>query len=504
MKKRFVVTLALLTVVCLLTGCARTGVGRDNESYPTLPPAEAVMTAPDGDLLDYQGTAAVYLPTLDGRRLSVRYGDTVLSAGSTNARTVLELLLRQGRDDVTDAAGGNVRMNLYSPQAVAVAGGICTVSLSSSALALSPRELYTVALCATSTLCALDDITAVNLLVADMAPGMDIAGNLPLGTLTTRPGTQTDVLWDAFDAKRTPLGEDPSATSLTATVTLYFPLADGAGVYPETRTLTFPGQTPQQLAAGLITALSAGSQYNTGAAVMPDIGALLAEAPLASDMLEGGRLITLRFRPETRDMLNRLGISLDSFVSSLLLTVTTFVPSVSAMRIELDGAPLESLGQVTFRSGLIRRSDLADRVRSVTAVCMREGSGLVYVDRSVPAGTIHDPRTLLLCMMQGTTPAEEADGITAVLPANLNDNDLLGFSLQDGTLAVNLSDRFRSAIIRWGKQDERLLCYSLVNTLCAATGARRVAFFFEGRTEETLAGTIYWGGTFLPTDTVME
>ncbi|MBP3720179.1 MAG: GerMN domain-containing protein, partial [Clostridia bacterium] len=47
-----------------------------------------------------------------------------------------------------------------------------------------------------------------------------------------------------------------------------------------------------------------------------------------------------------------------------------------------------------------------------------------------------------------------------------------------------------------GRERETLLCYSMVNTLCENTGARKVCFFFEGEQVESIAGLIYWAGVF--------
>ena len=63
-------------------------------------------------------------------------------------------------------------------------------------------------------------------------------------------------------------------------------------------------------------------------------------------------------------------------------------------------------------------------------------------------------------------------------------------------MLVNLSESFRSEIQQMGREAETLLCYSMVNTLCLNSGARRVCFFFEGDQVEYIAGTIYWAGVF--------
>ena len=83
------------------------------------------------------------------------------------------------------------------------------------------------------------------------------------------------------------------------------------------------------------------------------------------------------------------------------------------------------------------------------------------------------------------------------MPENLQEDDLLGVASHGDTLLVNLSGKCREAIAAGGAENERLLCYAVINTLCENTGMKRVCFFFEGVQEEWIAGEIYWAGTFL-------
>ena len=46
-------------------------------------------------------------------------------------------------------------------------------------------------------------------------------------------------------------------------MTLYYPLENGQGISCENRTLTFQGQTPQQMAAAILDNLSHGAMYLT-------------------------------------------------------------------------------------------------------------------------------------------------------------------------------------------------------------------------------------------------
>ena len=78
----------------------------------------------------------------------------------------------------------------------------------------------------------------------------------------------------------------------------------------------------------------------------------------------------------------------------------------------------------------------------------------------------------------------------------LPDTTVLGIALADDTLLVNFSPAFEQVGEGMGEQEERMLAYSIVNTLCAATPA--TSFFLSGSQFDGFSGKIYWPGLFYP------
>ncbi|MGN0746756.1 MAG: GerMN domain-containing protein [Aristaeellaceae bacterium] len=491
--------LPLLLCLALLTSCAAPPVNQT--VAPTLPPAVSPYDAPYGDeTLRYTDRVALYLPSRDGQKLIVRYEELELRHDVHSARAILEALLRYPAAEETASLGGGVNLSLYGSAPVEVSGGVCTVNLSASALQLDRSDLYTVCLAIASTLCELPDIQYVNVLILGQAIAMDITGCLPLGTISPRPGEELPVLWEQMDARRAPLGQSPATVPVNATATLYFPLADGSGIVPETRALSFPGQDPQQLALELTNALSAGAQYAQGTAAMPSLGSLLTVDPIVTDLEDGGRLLTLRFNPGLEDRLRQEGIDMTCFLAAVHRTLVTFIPLVSAVRVYVGDTQLTSLysrihGSTLLPEGVMLRSHFdACLMRNVT-LYMPGGSQLTAVERPLHHSQADSLLTLLEQLMAGPTEAEASSGLSAPLPPGLTEEDVLGLGMENGTLLINLSSAFAQAIRDGG--NETLICYSMVNTLCEAAGVERARFFFDGQTVEALAGTLYWGGEFL-------
>lgn len=489
-----------LLALCLgLGGCATPSV--TPEVVATLSPAAAVGEAPSGDSgMTYTATVALYLPSRDGTRLLAQYETLELSHQGGNAQRLVQALLSHGGNDQVTALGNGVNLTLYGSTPVETSGGVCTVNLASSALQLEHAEFYTMCLGLAATLCQLEDVLHMNVLVADQPVGLDVAGYLPSGAVTAHPGEELSALWAQMEARATPLGHSVADTPLTAAATLYFPLQDG-GFMPETRNLTFAGQSPAQLASGLLAAMSAGAQYLEGTCAMPDLTALLVSEPESSAQADGSRLITLHFSSDFTNRLAIQGIDPASMMGAMVYTITTFIPSVSAVRITSGGVTItgvrsDALGSFSFPEGMQRRSHYAASLMEQVSIYLAYGSMLREVKRTVPCAASDDPRMRLALLMEGATAQEHAAGVSAVMPDGLDETDVLGVAISGDTLLLNLSERFGQRIAAQ-TVDEQLLCYAMVTTLCEADSLRRVRFFFAGDAVETLGGKLYWGGEFM-------
>lgn len=490
----------LIAALCLtLTGCS---VPSEPVPSPTLPPVIDDVAAPVGDAaLTYTADAALYLPSRDGRRLICVTEPVELNRGRHPAEAVVRALLSHAGNQETAPLGGTVPLRLAADDPVELTGEVCTVKLTPSALLLDRDDLYTVCLGLAATLGELPDIRAVNVLVAGQAIAMDVADCLPLGSVAARPGEELPVLWSQMDARRVPVGVNPSTVPLTAAATLYFPLADGTGLLPEVRSLSFLGQTPLQLTQGLLEALSAGPAEASDAATPPNLGALMTRLPEVTDLEDGGRMLSLYFPGSWEAALRAANVDPACMAASLTCTLTTFIPSITCVSLYV-GETLTtsvynaSLGSVIFPGGLMRRADFTPYLKTRTTFYLPRDGRLEAVGRSVADTDAYHPRALLLALMDGPTPAEAAEGFTPLLPAGLTDADILGLAVTDDTLLVNLSARFAQAI-EASELDQHLMCRGLVAALCERMNVRRVRFFFHGESVGTLGGPIDWGGAFL-------
>jgi spore germination protein GerM len=504
---------AVLIAACLaLSGCQPSVpviTGESGTVPATLPPPSLDYKPPIGDAgLEYDTTATLFMPRADGVRLIAQQVQVRLPMGRHGAEAVLKALLSHPGNALVSPLTKSVKLQLAGDNPVEISRDVATVNLGPSAHQLEPKEFYTVCQAIANTLTEFSDIRYVNVLVAGAQVGLDVSATLPMGTLQRRTGEDLDTLWEQAQAQRVQLSEEPSARRLSTAATLYFPARMGTGILPEVRNISFDGQTPEQLAKGLLQELSRGAEYLGNVPALPDLIKLLLEDPSVSDASGmTGRKVTLRFSPDLNEALPESDITRSICLASLTYTLTTFLPNVVGVEVYIgdekinDVKPQSVYTQqtITFENGLEQRSDYGAFLLNYCRLYFAADNGkLTAVNRPVPYYEAINPRYLLLQLNEGPRPYDTETGLKGVLPQGLTDADLLGLRLEGDTMLVHFSDTILTAASTLSGNDERLMIYAIVNTLCESPVVSRVRFYVAGEQPETLAGEIYLPGEFLP------
>lgn len=496
MKKKLI---CLLSACLLLSSCAAPRVpapsaqpAANGVSGPVHPTMETSMTAPIGDAgLSYAATATLFLPSHDRQQLLTVHKELEFTYSLHPAETILRALLTHPGDSRVSPVCCLPLMPAGSDP-VEVSGGVATVSLSANALELPREELHTVCRAIAATLCELPEVTYVNILAGGAAVGMDEAGLLPLGAITAAPGQELPVLWELLQARRVPEGTLATAVPLSAAVTLYFPLRDGSGVIPEARYLSFDGQHPQQLALGLLDALSSGPQSTSDACDFPALNQLMIAVPEVTELPEGSLRLTLRFTGDLRSWLGTTGADPACSFAALVMTMSTFIPGLQEIVLYTGERAVTSVvspqhGSRLFPGGRHTRADYSGFLMAQARIHLPGNGRLQPLQVSLPYRNVQSPRALLLALS-----AREH----ALLARAITDADILGLAVQGDTLLINLSERSADALRR-DPDSQRLSAYAIVNTMCRGLGVRRVRFFFGGETVQQLGGSLIWSGEFL-------
>ena len=508
MKKRIARFAALLCALCLLLGgCQSREEGAPAASL-TLPPVNLRRTAPENDVnQNYTQSALLYLPSLDGSQLIAVPAQAEFSAARHRAQTLAEMLLAHPGTEYARPVAGEITLALSGTEAVEVSGNVATVSLGASALRLSHEALFAVGQALANTLCQFGDLQYVNVLIAGVQPGLNVAATLPAGSYQNNTREDLATLWARSSA---PL----SAARRSFAATLYYPASAGKGVLCEARMLSFAAQDLPNMAVTLLEALSAGAESLPGVPRCPDLKGMMTSDPTL-DETGGTRRLVLKFSDNMNDALIDCGITRSVMMASLVYTMTTFLPGVDGIEVRIGAETVTSLtpsgtyfgagDTLLFQDGMMRRRDFSAFLLGHCALYFANARGkLTRVYRAIPFYETHNARALVQQLMMGPQAYDSQIGLSPVLPQGLRDADLLGVSFQNNTVLLNFSGQMETLARDLDAAAERRLVYGLVDTLCEMQGVQKAAVFIQGVQPDTLAGEVFLPGDFLPNYNLIE
>ncbi|MBP3648023.1 MAG: GerMN domain-containing protein [Clostridia bacterium] len=473
-----------------------------------MPPAEVSFVAPIGDAsLEYTQDATLYLPSHDGISLTAVTSQSSCSPVRPDAETLIRTLLSHAGTKTASSLGGSTRLSLYGTSPVEVSRDTVTVNLSASALQLDRESLYLTCQAITNTLTQLEGIHYVNILVVNKPVGLDIGNTLPMGALKQNNAPDLGAVYNQLLSRRADNAAG-SAEPLSANVTLYFPLLHADGMVSETRNMTFDNQVFSDMVTSILRELAAGpTDSSIQSPPLPLLADLLTATPtlLVSEDL-GGNIIALDFAHNLEEMLDAYGITHKQSMASLCYTLTTFFPNVNGIRVSINGTPVESIMLTEYAddnaSGhFLLRPDFSELLYDYATLyyASNDQKSLVSSNRPVPYRQKNNPRMLLMELSKGPQPQDSQPDLLPVMHDNIiSDTDMLGFSLSENTLLVNFSPSFADIGSDMTAEEERLMAYALVNTLCQNEQIKSVCFFLSGSQFDGFSGEIYWAGLFYP------
>lgn len=506
MKRRLTSFFCLLCVCALLAGCqSRESVA---SVQVTLPPVAMKREAPVEDAQSaYEQTVMMYLPSTDGTRLLAVPQRIMAPAGQHMARILCETLLAYPAAENTAALGAGITLSLASGNAVEVSGQVVTVNLNASARNLSSEQFFTVGQALANTICQFGDVQYVNVLIDGVQPGLNKPGVLPAGCFQMNMREDLATLWSRASA---PMSQNRRAY----TASLYYPAPSGKGILCEARTFAFVSTDIVSLTQTLLDALSTEAVTLPRMPRCPDFRSLLLDTPSVGE-IDGRRVLTLRFRDAMNAALIDAGITRSVMMASLVYTFTAFLPGIDGLEVYIDDEQITSLTpsgvyrrageSMTFRDGVMTRADFAGFLLSECALYFLDENGrLARTYRPVPCEDAYNAREMYRQMLDGPQAFDSKTGLAPVLPRGLAAEDLLGVSYDGNVLLVNFSEKLLTVVQEMEGTAVEKMIYGLVDTLCCLPGVKRAAIFVGGRQPETLGGTIYLPGDFMPSPNAEE
>jgi germination protein M len=488
-RNRFIRRGVALAALCaLLSGCSPVAFEvQKGPAEVALPEPEAgVPEAPMGDSKrEDSALISLYYISEDGQALKQIQRQVSLPSDKTLEEVVAENLLSMPENAALGAVApyGTTLLSLEQ------SNGVVTVDLSIDARSVENEQaLLNMRAAFANTLCALDGVAHVNLLIGGQEEG--ILG-MPMGSMGKNDGNLA-TLWAQVqaDEARFVQGLEGEHT-LERNVTFYFPAQDDVYILPEVRSIVFSDENyPQTLMTELLK--GPGAEQGVRNLTLQN-SEVLTSAPEIQLSEDGLKQICFRFAPNLREMLNQAGVSEGQFFAALVYTMSGFVPELEGVTAFIGDQAVSEVqlgGQMlSLEDGVMRREDFHNAAgRQVELYFAAEEGGLTRITRAMDQQSAASPRVLLMELFAGVRPGENAQNVA---PTGLLDTDILGVHIEGDQALVNLSANFYRCCQTLDAKAERNLVYAMVNTLTELDGVKTVQFYIEGEVVDVLSQQIY-------------
>ena len=494
--KRAALAALLAAAALLLGGCAGQIEERPMADLSAVEiPAGAEAPLADG-ADDVELEVKLYFLGADGTTLVPVSRRITARGGESRVQAALSALLAgpmEGETGVFWPEMGTAR----SARQLEVSSGVATVDLPADAQMLAQEVLYAVRLAIANTLTEFAEVSYVNVLIGGSEEGFDLGGTLPVGTVTRTEDMDTGTRYHRMDEQRL------SGDGVTLMTTLYFPAADGGFVLPEVRNVRYQHAAPIEYLYTLLEEIGKGTNNPLASRDVPAPLDYIREMPEIVRTEDGAyRAIEIRFTDALNDALAWAGLTRGVYMAMLTDTLMGFVPGVEGLKVSIGDEEITGLGaahapdgqEMEFVQPLATRGDFGGYIGAPAALYAREenGDGLIRISCTLRQALADDPRERLTGLMR-----LGEDETAYALPSGIDESDILAVHVGETVIAVNLSAKFRRQLEMLEPNAERAAVYAMVNTLTEGMGSRRVAFFFEGKQVERLAGALEMRGTFM-------
>ena len=484
----------LLSALWLLGGCSARLQESPQEDL-TLTQITLDAEAPEQDMIEPQEeTVMLYFLDEEGMVLVPVARTITVEAGMHRAEAALRALCAGPLED--EAAYWPEAGALSVRRGFELSGGVATVSLPARMRALSPEALYAVRMAITHTLTEFAEISYVNVLVDGREEGFDLAATMPVGALSRVEDLDVSSRYLRQDELRQS-AQDAGVARLT---TLHFPSKDGRWILPEVRRVTYAALQPIEYLYTILEEIGKGTD-NPLAMDVPAPMKYIEEMPEIVRTDDGAyRAIEIRLDAEIDTALLDSGLTRGAYIALLTDTLMGFVPGLDGVLVRIGGEQVTGISaedtpdgrEIVFEQTLATREDFAGYIGAPGTLYLpaREGVKLTRVSCIFPQELQFDARQRLWQL------AQALDEIGAIGEA-VEEADILAVSVDRERILLNLSGGFAASIAGLTQAQERAAVYSIVNTLTEGIAAERMAFFFEGKQVERLAGGLEMRGEFL-------
>jgi spore germination protein GerM len=461
----------LLLVICLLfAGC--TVIKENTAPVPQLSATASVSATAAASA---QIKASLYFLSEDGQKFVVEIRPVALDNNGNIAEAVIKELIK----GPAEPGWKKVAVHGMSLNYIEVSDDIADVYVKASAVDVSDEDRFIFESAAANTLSDLLNVNYVNVFWNGVQRGLD-------GTPTGPASKLNGNIEEAWAKAQTQSAPQNAENIFERKVALYFGAKDGAYILPEVRNIVFGGKDDVQ---AVLDQLISGPRNAFQRVALLRKDTQFTGAEVAAD--NGSQALILHFSVFNR--VSELGDQSGELLAyaSIAYTLTGILPGIESVRIDIQGQTVAAVGTRKFPNGM-RRTDFKQSLgKSITLYMLYKDSTLLTaVDRTVMQSEQWDAVNRLKELFKG--PKEnDTEAAWPVLPAGVNEKDILDISVDKETATVDLTRNFEERCKSLSAGNELLLVYGIVNTLTEIDGVKQVRLTIDERPIEKLAGSIY-------------
>ncbi len=472
----------LLAVAMLVVGCSPSAQEPEITPTPTVSETPLLDMAPEGNVSVQNVPSVLYYPNKEGTQLVRQVVEISRTDDTWMPQAVVERLLEapENSNDLEAVFRGNGKLT-----SITKSRSLVTVDIDINPQIYTEAEIFSGVLALVNTITEIDGVEYVAVLLG----GQPIAGRGILVSPMEKQTLSLEVLWlmhqAALDTENVPSSN--ILQRMTPPLVLFFKDVSGAYLLPEVQTQR---TTAENTAVEVLRALMQGPGNSAQlSSVMRNM--TLTPSPTIETAEDGvTRYVNVSLagsRSEAQD-----ATSMWLLCGAITLSLMYNIPDISYVRISLDGQPLTSLpGRVFSEDGTFRwdqfQGDIGDLVQLYFP--NRNGTAMVGVMRAVSQEDARLASTRVEELLVGPR-STDSSGITYAFPLEVGTEDLLGVYVSGYCAYVSFSEAFYEACQGLTVQAERMMVYSIVNTLTEIENINQVQFLVEDAYVDSLGGAL--------------
>ncbi len=511
MRRMIAGALGVLMLTLALAGCADAREKIDQTGNVPAPSAQAHVFGNSENWLSR--SVSLYFYNQDRTNLVSVVREVQYSESKSLAEAAVEWLLGgpeyqpevQPSPSATAAADQGVADSGFLavvPEDVKLLGieqseNVVLVNLNSAFKNLSPKDQFAARLAITNTLTvSSEEIQWVGIFVEGVLYEGDAVEPMGLMSKTNRT---LEEAWREHSMEVEEQQEMLTAERIytrQVTLPLFFKDINGAYLLIEPRSVQLTNNRVENVKI-IISELRKGPIDPTRmTSVLPSQLTLL-DAPTFGEG-ENVTQVTLNFSSHFNTVVQGTSSSDALVLGSVVESLCACFPDLNAIAIQVEGKPIAAIPEKNFTEGLMKKTDFSGLVGDTVLLYFAHPSmnSLVPVTRAMSQTGMRYMIQRLEQIMLGPLQGESAEATPIFLEGETE--DIFESVTVEGDLAlVNLSDSFYEECQSLSEVQERMLVYSIVNTLTEMPTIRRVQFFRAGQSIEKLSGYLYMTTPFM-------